>query len=104
MKQALWHLQRQSESPEERITLSDVGEAVAQMVGRDSPFTAGTVSGWLESRSEPQLDVFLAFAHLTGTSASWLAFNEGVMLAGHHPPPKTMPPGTRVEVAKRRLK
>jgi hypothetical protein len=103
IRRALWHRQAQTGKAE---TLAEVGATIAELTGRETPFTAGTVSGWLESRSEPTLAIFLALGYWTGTSASWMAFNEGVMLSGHQPPVQTMPLGrkVKVEAPKRRAK
>lgn len=76
LRRAIWH--RQSRTGD-KFTFTEIGKLVAESIGRKAPFTSGTVSGWLESRSEPELAVFLAIARWTGVQAGYLAFGkEGV--------------------------
>jgi transcriptional regulator with XRE-family HTH domain len=74
----------------ERLT----GVAFAAMVGVSQP----TVSDWENGNRTPGLHQVEAIARTLGVSPGWLAFNEGVMLAGNHPPAKPMPPGNRKKV------
>lgn len=73
IRRAIWHRQSQAGG---KVTLAAVGSLVAKMIGRKTDFTAGTVSGWLEERSEPELAVFLALSQWAGVSVGFLAFGD----------------------------
>lgn len=66
----------------ERPTLAEIGAQIAKMIGRkEGPFSAGTVSGWQEERSEPTLVVFLALGQWTGAGACSIAFGSAGRLS-----------------------
>lgn len=84
-----------------KATLADVGARVAVMIGRDKPFTAGTVSGWVEERSEPPLAVFLAIAQWAGVHVGYLAFGDvGKDAAETFQPATETPEGYYADVTK----
>ena len=60
----------------ERLTLEQVGRIVADVVGRDDPYSSSTVFGWTKEKNEPPLAVFMALARLSGHKAGWIAFGE----------------------------
>jgi hypothetical protein len=68
----------------QRPTLKQIGVAVAQLTGRKTPYSAGTVSGWLEENSEPPLDVFLALGRWTGQGAGVIAFGPDARIKSEH--------------------
>lgn len=72
----------------QRLTQKELGE----MVSVSQP----TVADWEGGVRTPSLEQVELLAKALGVSPAWLAFNEGAMLAGHHDPPKVMPPGKRV--------
>jgi transcriptional regulator with XRE-family HTH domain len=80
----------------QRVTQGDL----AELVGEGQP----TVSDWLNGNRTPSLAQVVTIARVFGVSPGWIAFGEGVMLAGNHPPPKPMPPGhlTRVDSKRRK--
>jgi transcriptional regulator with XRE-family HTH domain len=63
----------------------------------------GTISLWINGQSYPSIEQAYTLARALSVSASWLVYEEGVMLAGYHPPAKPMPPDRleRVESKKR---
>ncbi len=74
----------------ERLTQAALGA----LVGVSQP----TAADWLNGVRTPSIEQVEALARALGISPGWLAFNEGVMLAGNHPPAKPMPPGSRKKV------
>jgi transcriptional regulator with XRE-family HTH domain len=80
----------------EKITPADLGAAVER--------SEGTISLWQNGESYPSIEQAYKLAARLGISAAWLVYNEGVMLAGNHPPARPMPPGQKVDVPRRKLK
>jgi transcriptional regulator with XRE-family HTH domain len=90
-----------------RMLLSSrVGRVVTQTeIGEKLGVTGVTIGRWEEGGREPSsLADLERLAEALQVSPGWLAFNEGVPLAGYHEPPKPMPPGhlTRVETKRKR--
>lgn len=85
---------------------SRVGRVVTQTeIGERLGVTGVTIGRWEEGGREPSsLADLERLADALEVSASWLAFGAGSPLAGHHEPPKPMPPGhlTRVESKRKR--
>lgn len=80
----------------ERLTQKEIGE----ILGVSQP----TVADWEKGVRTPSIEQVELLAKTLRVSPGWLAFNEGVMLSGNHPPAKPMPPTqkTMVEASKRR--
>ncbi len=63
----------------------------AEMVGVSQP----TASEWFTGTRLPSLEQVEAIARALGVSPAWIAFGEGVMLAGNHPPATATPPSSK---------
>jgi len=59
-----------------RLTLGEIGVAVAKREKRSKPYGVSTVAAWIEERNEPTLAAFAALAAELGTTPGWLAFSE----------------------------
>ena len=60
-----------------RTSLRVLGIQVAKIEGRKTPYSKGTVSDWINGKTEPSLATFVALARLFGGMPSWYAFNYG---------------------------
>lgn len=73
--------------------------ALAEAIGESQP----TISEWLRKDGRvPSVEQVERVARVLGVSPGWVAFNEGVMLSGAHPPAKPLPAGRLTKVATKR--
>ena len=56
-----------------KITLAEFGELTAREMGRDTPFTAASVSRWESGVQVPTLPIIEAIGALTGTDPGWIS-------------------------------
>lgn len=82
------------------------GEVAAKLARRTGKQTCkSVVSRWeLDATKSPEVDTFLAFADLTGFSASWLASGTGEMRTGVTPLGPAQPPGAALALDQNALR
>ncbi len=59
-----------------RVTLSELGELVAEQMGRSTPFSGSAVSRWEAGTLTPSAETIEAIAAVTGTDPGWISHGD----------------------------
>ena len=59
-----------------KVSQAELGEMIAQLMGRETPFTGAAVSRWETGTQVPSTDVVEAIAALSHTDPGWISHGE----------------------------
>jgi transcriptional regulator with XRE-family HTH domain len=66
----------------ERLSNRELGEQVAERMGREEPYSSQAVSRWFAGTEPDSLEVFVALGRVLGVAPGWLAFGDDYLAEG----------------------